>query len=200
MGDPAAPRALPRGQPPGAANIRTNSPAGRRLGGHCAGAISPWSPGTPRSGCACPLTSLTWQPEPPEEPEVSPFDELHALSVGKAARRRRKVKEVKPEEVPRGALCVEHRQGKVFVFLPPVQRLEQFVDLVGVVQEAATKLRQPVVFEGYLPPFDPRLVRLLVTPDPGRPRGQHPSGLFVAGAGGHHHRRPRRRAGHPARD
>jgi uncharacterized protein (DUF2126 family) len=124
-------------------------------------------PGDSPIGFRLPLDSLTWRPEPPEEPEVSPFDELSPLPGGKAARRRRKAKEVKPEEVPRGALCVEHREGKVFVFLPPVQRLEQFVDLVGVVQEAATKLRQPVVFEGYLPPVDPRLVRLLVTPDPG---------------------------------
>jgi uncharacterized protein (DUF2126 family) len=124
-------------------------------------------PGDSPIGLRLPLASLTWRPEPPEEPEVSPFDELAPLSGRKAARRRKKVKEVKPEEVPRGALCVEHRQGKVSVFLPPVQRLEQFVDLVGVVQEAATKLRQPVVFEGYLPPVDPRLVRLLVTPDPG---------------------------------
>jgi uncharacterized protein (DUF2126 family) len=124
-------------------------------------------PGDSPIGLRLPLDSLTWRPEPPEEPEVSPFDELPPLSGGKAARRRRKVEEVEPEEVPRGALCVEHRQGNVFVFLPPVQRLEQFVDLVGVVQEAATKLRQPVIFEGYLPPGDPRLVRLLVTPDPG---------------------------------
>ncbi len=124
-------------------------------------------PGDSPIGLRLPLASLTWLPEPPEEPEVSPFDELAPLPGGKSARKRRKAKEVKPEEVPRGALCVEHRQGKVFVFLPPVQRLEQFVELVGVVQEAATKLRQPVIFEGYLPPADPRLVRLLVTPDPG---------------------------------
>ncbi len=124
-------------------------------------------PGDSPIGLRLPLGSLTWRPEPPEEPEVSPFDELQPLSARKAARRPRKVKEVKPEEVPRGALCVEHRQGKVFVFLPPVQRLEQFIELVGVVHEAATKLCQPVILEGYLPPFDPRLVRLLVTPDPG---------------------------------
>ncbi len=124
-------------------------------------------PGDSPIGLRLPLASLTWRPEPPEEPEVSAFDELAPLSGRKGARKHRKVKEVKPEEVPRGALCVEHRQGKVFVFLPPVQRLEQFVDLVGVVEEAAAKLSQPVIFEGYLPPTDPRLVRLAVTPDPG---------------------------------
>ena len=36
-----------------------------------------------------------------------------------------------------------------------------------MVEDAATKLGLPVVLEGYLPPTDRRLVRLLVTPDPG---------------------------------
>jgi uncharacterized protein (DUF2126 family) len=124
-------------------------------------------PGDSPLGLRLPLDSLTWRPPPPEEPDESPFAEHSPLKSGKARRRRRKAKEVKPEEVPRGALCVEVRQGNLFVFLPPVQLLEQFLDLVGVVEEAAVKLGQPVVLEGYLPPVDPRLVRLLVTPDPG---------------------------------
>ena len=36
-----------------------------------------------------------------------------------------------------------------------------------MIEDAATKLGLPVVLEGYLPPTDRRLVRLLVTPDPG---------------------------------
>ena len=123
-------------------------------------------PGDSPLGLRLPLDALTWRPPPEDDPEVSPFDDLPPLA-GRKARRRRKVKEVKPEDVPRGALCVEARQGSLFVFLPPVNRLEQFVELVGVVEGAAAKLAWPVVLEGYLPPFDPRLVRLLVTPDPG---------------------------------
>ena len=142
------------------------SPAGRRPDGHCAGVTSPWCPGTRRWACACRSSRSPGGPTARGRPEVSPFESCRRCRPARP-RRRRKVKEVEPEEVPRGALCVEDRQGSVFVFLPPVQRLEQFVDLVGVVEGAAAKLRQPVVLEGYLPPVDPRLVRLLVTPDPG---------------------------------
>jgi uncharacterized protein (DUF2126 family) len=124
-------------------------------------------PGDSPMGLRLPLDALTWRPPPPEPPETSLFDELAPLGRRPSRRRRAKVKEVEPEEVPRGALCVEVRHGKLFVFLPPVQRSEHFIDLVGVVEGAAAELGLPVVLEGYLPPVDPRLVRLLVTPDPG---------------------------------
>ncbi len=123
-------------------------------------------PGDSPLGLRLPLDALTWRPSPEDDPDLSPFDDLPPLASRKA-RRRHKVNEVKPEDVPRGALCVEARRGSLFVFLPPVKRLEQFVQLVGVVEGAAVKLGRPVVLEGYLPPFDPRLVKLLVTPDPG---------------------------------
>jgi uncharacterized protein (DUF2126 family)/transglutaminase-like putative cysteine protease len=124
-------------------------------------------PGDSPMGLRLPLEALTWRPPPPDDPETSPFEEPSPLPGRKPRGRRRKVKQVEPEQVPRGALCVEVRQGHVFVFLPPVQRLEHFVDLVGVVEGAAAQLHLPVVLEGYLPPVDRRLVRLLVTPDPG---------------------------------
>jgi uncharacterized protein (DUF2126 family) len=126
-------------------------------------------PGDSPMGLRLPLDALTWRPAPPADPEPSPFEEHPPLPgrMAAAARRRRKAKEVKPEEVPRGALCVEARKGSLFVFLPPVQHLEHAVDLLGVVEKAAAKLGRPIVLEGYLPPIDPRLVRLAVTPDPG---------------------------------
>jgi uncharacterized protein (DUF2126 family) len=126
-------------------------------------------PGDSPMGLRLPLEALTWRPAPPADPEPSPFDEHPPLPgrMAAAARRRPKAKEVDPEKVPRGALCVEVRAGNLFVFLPPVQHLEHAVDLIGVVERAAAKLGRPVVLEGYLPPIDPRLVRLAVTPDPG---------------------------------
>jgi uncharacterized protein (DUF2126 family) len=51
--------------------------------------------------------------------------------------------------------------------LPPVEDLEHAVDLLGVVEHAAAAIGRPIVLEGYLPPTDPRLVKLVVTPDPG---------------------------------
>ena len=67
----------------------------------------------------------------------------------------------------RTVLCVEPRNGTLYVFLPPLTRLEHYLDLVARIEVTAAELGMPVVIEGYEPPRDPRLVRLLVTPDPG---------------------------------
>lgn len=84
----------------------------------------------------------------------------------------------------RTALCVEARDpqrangpkaestagGKsshLYVFMPPLQRLEDYLDLLAAVEATADKLGVQVVLEGYPPPRDPRLKVLQVTPDPG---------------------------------
>ncbi len=72
-----------------------------------------------------------------------------------------------PAEVPHTALCVEAREGKLHVFLPPLTILEHYLELLAAVELTAAELATPVVIEGYEPPRDYRLERLLVTPDPG---------------------------------
>ncbi|MBF0461733.1 MAG: transglutaminase family protein [Magnetococcales bacterium] len=69
--------------------------------------------------------------------------------------------------VVRSALCVEPRQGRLHIFLPPLALLEHYLALVAAVERIATSLHMPVLLEGYEPPADLRLRRLLVTPDPG---------------------------------
>ncbi|MGD9660176.1 MAG: DUF2126 domain-containing protein [Porticoccaceae bacterium] len=69
--------------------------------------------------------------------------------------------------VVRTALCVEARQGKVHLFLPPMEYLEHYVHLIGLIEQVAEELKTPVVIEGYEPPKDSRIQKLLVTPDPG---------------------------------
>jgi transglutaminase-like putative cysteine protease len=65
------------------------------------------------------------------------------------------------------ALCVEPRDGRLYVFLPPLTHLEHYLDLVSSIEASAAELQMPVIMEGYEPPRDHRLLRLAVTPDPG---------------------------------
>lgn len=86
--------------------------------------------------------------------------------------------------ITRTALCVEARDpmrangpkaerahgGKsslLYVFMPPLARLEDYLDLLAAVEATADELSMKIVLEGYPPPRDPRLKLLQVTPDPG---------------------------------
>jgi len=86
-------------------------------------------------------------------------------------------------DISRTALCVEVRDprrangpaaeavgsasGVLYVFMPPLQRLEDYLDLVAAVEATAQELSMQIVLEGYPPPRDARLKMLQVTPDPG---------------------------------
>ena len=67
----------------------------------------------------------------------------------------------------RTALCVEPRDGRLHVFMPPVATTEHYLELIRGVELAAKELGFPVIIEGEAPPKDPRLHKLAVTPDPG---------------------------------
>ncbi|MFA5983384.1 MAG: transglutaminase family protein [Methylococcaceae bacterium] len=145
-------------------------------------------PGNSPLGMRMPLNSLPWMaPEKrdPQEPQ-SLFEELPELGdyYGEVTRRYSHLDEISPEhpelteqelgdaettmvDVPHTAICVEARNGRLHVFLPPLGLLEHYLNLVAAVEATAEHLTMPVVLEGYEPPRDYRIERLMVTPDPG---------------------------------
>lgn len=145
-------------------------------------------PGNSPIGMRLPLSSLPWvAPDKRDSQEAqSLFEELPELGdyYGEVARRYSHIeKKLKahPElteqdagdeqtvevEVPHTAVCIEAREGRVHIFLPPLTSLEHYLELIAAVEATAENLAIPVVLEGYEPPRDYRIERLMVTPDPG---------------------------------
>ncbi len=144
------------------------------------------SAGDSPMGLRLPLASLPWVAEEQRDPwvETDPFAPQLPLANfhGEVAARYSTHlqnppahPEIHPQtapgkqsvEVPHTALCVEVRHGCVHVFMPPVTTLEQYLDILAAVEATAVKLKLPVFIEGYTPPNDNRLEKLMVTPDPG---------------------------------
>ncbi len=67
----------------------------------------------------------------------------------------------------RTAISVEPRDGRLCVFMPPVERIEDYLELIAAAENAATELGLPVHIEGYSPPQDERINVIRVAPDPG---------------------------------
>ena len=67
----------------------------------------------------------------------------------------------------RTAMCIEPRNGRLHIFMPPVATTEDYLDLVAGIETSVKELGMPVIIEGETPPRDPRLNKLAVTPDPG---------------------------------
>jgi len=136
-------------------------------------------PGDSAMGYRLPLGSLPPVVEEEFDVERDPFEprgELPVFDSGAhaASIAAQQLKHPQPapklkitRSVVRTALCLEPRDGKLHVFLPPVTHLENYVALINAVEAVASALDLPVVIEGYEPPRDYRLQKLLITPDPG---------------------------------
>jgi uncharacterized protein (DUF2126 family)/transglutaminase-like putative cysteine protease len=126
-------------------------------------------PGDSPAGLRLPLDSL---------PEVAPEDFPHFEPVDPYVDRgplpnfdaifRKAMKPPVRQKIPtivRTALSVEARGDFIYVFMPPIARLEDYLELVAQLEVAAEGLSLRI--EGYTPPEDVRLAVLKVTPDPG---------------------------------
>lgn len=69
--------------------------------------------------------------------------------------------------VVRTAICCQVRNGHLYVFMPPTETIEDYLEVVSAVERVAEQMKQPVVLEGYPPPRDNRIQVLAITPDPG---------------------------------
>ncbi len=181
--DLAAVKALPPSQP-----TRWNTGHWHVRGGHMY-----LTPGDSALGYRLPLDTLPWV-HSKDHPYIIENDPMvaHGALPGAAALLSVTAKpattaaaahlgrEAKPLEsahwLPRTALCAQVRTvataedphaNLLYIFMPPVARLESYLELVSAIERSAQALGLQVVLEGYPPPRDPRLKMLQVTPDPG---------------------------------
>jgi uncharacterized protein (DUF2126 family)/transglutaminase-like putative cysteine protease len=128
-------------------------------------------------GYRLPLGSLPEVLPEDIEPDIprDPFERRDPLGKRKPSRAAQAAKHGKPKsaapgaprEVIKTALTVQARKGVLYVFLPPMTLLEDFISLIGTVEATAQALGWNLRLEGYGPPDDTRLGRFAVTPDPG---------------------------------
>jgi uncharacterized protein (DUF2126 family) len=147
-------------------------------------------PGDSPIGYRLPLNSLPYI-NPAEEPLLAPADpfaERRVLrdpmemvraffgnstparafaSAPMAIGKPKAVAPARPAIPVRTALAVEPRDGQLCVFMPPAEHLDDYLELLAAIEATAAELDLPILVEGYLPPSDPRLSIIKVTPDPG---------------------------------
>ncbi|WP_339705429.1 transglutaminase family protein [uncultured Kriegella sp.] len=132
------------------------------------------TPGNSPIGLRLPLESLPKEPEIPSEPTAEPelFEpkpplEAYATDLQKRMDAKTSKSASRKQPFVRTAICAEVRDGKLFLFLPPLDSAEDFLDLVASIEATAKELEVPIIMEGYEPPRDNRLEVLKITPDPG---------------------------------
>lgn len=135
-------------------------------------------------GLRLPLSSLPWvapftTPELRDpfdvHPELSSWSDLRQSSTqaGKnsaakaSSSQTRASREGTPANLFHTAMCFEVRQGNLYVFMPPIAIIEDYLALISHIETTASELSLPLRIEGYTPPRDARVRHLSVTPDPG---------------------------------
>ncbi|HZC79679.1 MAG TPA: transglutaminase family protein, partial [Ktedonobacterales bacterium] len=132
-------------------------------------------PGDSPLGLRLPISSLPYIP-PDEYPyvvEQDPMEPRGALPVyDRTAHAESAAHQMVQEQTIRSggvrtAMSIEIRDGVLCAFMPPVERLEDYLELITAVEATAEEMQLQVHIEGYAPPYDPRVEVIKVTPDPG---------------------------------
>ncbi len=97
---------------------------------------------------------------------LRPLEAAH-FTAGTAAQEQNEQTVGDEDNATRTAMSVEPRDGRLCVFMPPVEKIDDYLELVAAAEIAAKKLGLPVHIEGYAPPHDPRMNVIRVAPDPG---------------------------------
>jgi uncharacterized protein (DUF2126 family)/transglutaminase-like putative cysteine protease len=116
------------------------------------------------AGLRLPLDSISWHPPRATIP-ADPLEVTDDAYWGDIDQAYADVEDA--DTAPITALVAEVRDGFLYVFLPPTDALEHFVDLIARVEAAVAAVGTAVVVEGYGPPPDGRLQSMSITPDPG---------------------------------
>ncbi|MFJ4197574.1 DUF2126 domain-containing protein [Pseudomonas sp. NPDC089534] len=135
-------------------------------------------PGDSALGYRLPLASQPWvkaaeypyvHPNDPNQdfPDLPDTAQLNRHGEPAEADERRPAVDASADWLTRTALCAEPRGGRLYLFMPPLQRVEEYLELVAAIEATAEELDCPVLLEGYEPPADPRLANFRITPDPG---------------------------------
>jgi len=137
-------------------------------------------PGDSPMGLRLPLDSIPWAaagdrpyagpPDPTQRFAALPsYRKLQTADVRKqlSTGDRRAAPFESASWLARTAMCAEPRNGVLYIFMPPVDSLEDYLELTAAIEATAAELGFPLVLEGYEPPKDPRLQHFRITPDPG---------------------------------
>ena len=103
--------------------------------------------GLPRAGTAS--TEPKFQPDPLSPQPVPPADAPPTGGTG------------------RTALTVQPRHGLLHVCLPPLEAVQDWLELVAAVEATAAGIGRRIILQGDPPPRDPRLRSVSMTPRPG---------------------------------
>jgi uncharacterized protein (DUF2126 family)/transglutaminase-like putative cysteine protease len=133
------------------------------------------TPGDSPLGLRLPISSLPYIPpdDYPYTVEQDPMEPRGDLPVyDQTAQAPSAPHQAVQEQQPRSggvrtAMSIEIRDGVLCAFMPPVEKLEDYLELVTVVEATAEEMGMQVHVEGYAPPYDPRVEVIKVTPDPG---------------------------------